>query len=351
MRILLVGGTYSRDGGKPSSLITKMYEEIIKSEEIDKVDIHNGGQFDELENYIEETVDYDVVMWFPNVGNEEEKYRNIKLYNPRCIFVTSKVNNGRYSFMELVKHALDLKANLTIEFNTLEKPYEMMVFDPLANYYYKGTDIAEMVQVLMKRTSFLSKVSRQGTMQGKERYEVPNEEEFFDYVKGTAEVFHELVNPAPTTRFLGNSSFRCSKGFPSFRHNDLVYVSQRNIDKRYIGPEGFVPTEMTDDGHIVYYSDNKPSVDTPIQLRLYQALPNINYMVHAHVYAETATYTENNVPCGGLEEVQEILSVIGNWNTDFEVINLIGHGCIIMADSVEKLKDVKFKKREVPEKI
>jgi ribulose-5-phosphate 4-epimerase/fuculose-1-phosphate aldolase len=351
MNILLVGGNYDKEGGKPSGLITKMYQEIIKHDKAEKVDLYNGGHFDVLESYIEKTVDYDVVMWFPNVGNEEAKYRNVKQFNPRCIFITSKVNNKRYNFMELVKHALDLKANLTVEFNTNEKPYQMMVFDPLANYYYNGTDIKKMIKVLMDRTYFLSNITRQGTIQGKELFDVPNEEKFFEYIKNTAEVFHELINPAPTTRFLGNSSFRCSKGFPSFRHKDLVYMSRRNIDKRYIGAEGFVPVKMENDGHIIYYADFKPSVDTPIQIRLYQALPNINYMLHAHVYAETANYTVNNIPCGGIEEVQEILSVIENRYTNFEAINLIGHGCIIMSDDIEKLKSVKFKKREVPEKL
>jgi hypothetical protein len=351
MKVMIVGGTFDRDGGKESSLMSGIYYKVLENSKVSETRLYNGGHVEKLEDYIELTVEFDIVLWFPNVPNEEEKYRNIKSFNPNCIFITSKVNNGRYSFMELVKHALDLKANLTVEFNTLEKPFQMMVFDPLANSYYSGTDVKEMAAVLIDRAVFLSGISRQGTVRGNKTIDVIDDQDFFNYVKETAEVFHDLVDPAPTTRFLGNSSFRCSKGFPSYRKDGVIFVSQRNIDKRYIGPEGFVPVEMAEDGTIMYYSDNKPSVDTPIQLRLYQALPNINYMVHAHVYVENAKFTEHNIPCGGLEEVQEILSVIGNWNTDFEVINLIGHGCIILASTVEQLKDVKFKKREVPERI
>lgn len=37
------------------------------------------------------------------------------------------------------------------------------------------------------------------------------------------------------------------------------------------------------EGQLLYYcGDDKPSVNTPIQVRLYEALPNIKYMIHSH---------------------------------------------------------------------
>lgn len=74
---------------------------------------------------------------------------------------------------------------------------------------------------------------------------------------------------------------RCSKGMPSFKHNDYVFVSQRNVDKEYLDLSHFIPTYLEDD-KVYYCGENKPSVDTPIQLRLYKELPNIRYMIHSH---------------------------------------------------------------------
>lgn len=61
---------------------------------------------------------------------------------------------------------------------------------------------------------------------------------------------------------------------------------------------------------IYYCGDNKPSVDTPIQIRMYDKLPNINYMIHSHCYIKNAPYTKNALPCGAIEEVDEILNII-----------------------------------------
>lgn len=41
-----------------------------------------------------------------------------------------------------------------------------------------------------------------------------------------------------------NVSFRCEKGFPSFRDKNIIYVSKRNMDKRMIGKEGFVAVNL-----------------------------------------------------------------------------------------------------------
>lgn len=36
-------------------------------------------------------------------------------------------------------------------------------------------------------------------------------------------------------------------------------------------------------------------------------------MIHSHCYIENAPYTEMSVPCGAIEEVDEILNVIRNY--------------------------------------
>ena len=168
-------------------------------------------------------------------------------------------------------------------------------------------------------------------------------------------------------------SFRCQNGFPSFRgENGIIYVSRRNVDKSDINAGSFVPTYLDDDMNTKYFGDNKPSVDTPVQLRLYKLFPWANYMLHAHCYVDTTgipdtlqynTYTP--VPCGAIEEVDEIWNPFVSkghmWEACYKkqprlvAVNLCGHGCILIARDVEifkelqKHKDNCFVQRPTPE--
>jgi hypothetical protein len=270
------------------------------------------------------------------------------------MLVTSKrSDNNKYSFAELINRALGAKANLCVQFGKVEDKFEMMLFDPLGNSWYNGFDVKELACALVHRLTYLKSITRQGCMHADGDIEIPDEAEFFDIVRNYADTFHELIKPDSTiTRFLGNSSFRCQKGFPSFRKDGMIFVSRRNVDKRFIDKDAFVPVKLDDLATLYYYGDSKPSVDTPIQARLYNLLPNINYMIHAHVYIDGAPFTGNMVPCGGLEEVNEVLSVIGdNKEADYYAINLVGHGCIIMANSVEQLRNVLYVSRQLPETL
>jgi len=351
IKLLMVVGTFDRNGGKVSKTMNTLFSQFTTSDLVESLDFHNGGNVSEIPELLESTKNFNVVLWFPKVDNAEEKMRNVKEFNPKCILVSSKVNNGRYSFMELIKRGLDLKANLTLELNTLETPFSMMLMDPLGNFFYKGSDFAELGRVMISRIHFLLNITRQETIQNGPEKEIPNEEDFFNFIRKSSITFHMLINPAPTTRFLGNASFRCESGFPSFRKDDIIYVSKRNVDKMFIDQTGFVATQFGLENQIFYYGDHKPSVDTPIQLALYKQLPNIKYMLHSHVYIKGAKFTDESVPCGSLEEIQKVLNAIEDKNTEFEAINLIGHGCMILSSDVKKMEEVVFIARPVPEEI
>lgn len=134
----------------------------------------------------------------------------------------------------------------------------------------------------------------------------------------------------------------------------MVFVSRRNVPKRFIELSDFVPVYM-EDGQLFYCGDSKPSVDTPVQIRLYDALPEIRYMVHTHSYIKSAPYTSYAIPCGAVEEVDEVLSVVDksfkSWNLARYAINMKGHGSIIMASTVEGLRGYTFIKRPFPENM
>ena len=348
--MLIVGGTFDDNGGKPSSIVSKVFEEMSDFD----VKLYNGGYFSQIESIIEECKYFDYILWWANVPNDKPKLRNVKEINPRAMLVTSKRNdNNKYRFAELINRALGAKANLYVQFSKIEDKFTMMLFDPLGNSWYTGDNISKLCHSMVIRLKYLRTITRQGCVHAEGEVEVPDESEFFELVRKYADIFHELIKPDSTvTRFLGNSSFRCQRGFPSFRKDDYIYVSRRNVDKRFIDREAFVPVKLEEDTTLYYYGDSKPSVDTPIQARLYKLLPNINYMIHAHVYINGAPFTKSMVPCGGLEEVEEVMNAIGeDTEEDFYAINLIGHGCIVMAKNVEQLKYLHYIGRHMPERF
>jgi hypothetical protein len=378
-KVLFVGGTFDNEGGRPSKIITSMYNEIAGVSGY-KVVLFNGGLVTSLHNIIlPSVVDYDVVLWFADVSNDEDKLRDVKAINPKCILITSKRNDdSKYTFAELISRALAIKANLTIEFSKHEDKFNMMLFDPLGNVFYDGLEVPSLCDALLRRTNQLTHFTRVPSIReiALPTPEAPEETEFFEFAHNCADIFHNLIRPAKgTERFLGNMSFRCQNGFPSFRgENGIIYVSRRNVDKSDIGVTSFVPTYLDDTNTVKYFGENKPSVDTPVQLRLYKLFPWANYMLHAHCYVDTTgipdtlqynTYTP--VPCGAIEEVDEIWNPFVRkghlWEACYNkqprliAVNLCGHGCILIAKDVEifkelqKHKDNCFVQRPIPETV
>ena len=348
--ICFVGGTFTRDGGKESGLVNKIFNELLRYFPKDEIILHNGGNSEDIPNLLQEVKGKDYVFWWANVLDLEEKHRNVKEVNPYCMFIGSKRNNNEYSFAELLLRSLEQKHNLCIEFSKQDK-VNMRIFDPLGNVFFDGQDIPNMVCCLVNRMKFLKSMKRIASIRDKETITIDRIDPLFlELIKGYAETFHELIQ-TQTSRFLGNCSTRCMRGFPSQRINDLVYVSRRNVDKRYIDENAFVPCRLQDE-HVIYFNDNKPSVDTPIQLELYKQLPKINFMIHSHCYIENAPFTSEIIPCGAIQEINQILDLISEDNTknlEYFVVNLKGHGSTIMANKVEDLRDIKYIPRILPE--
>ncbi len=377
-KVLIVGGTFNQEGGKPSSLVNSI-NTYIREESDFQVTSINGGLVEDLHNEVLPSVeDYEVVLWFANVSNDEVKMRDVKSINPKCILITSKRNDGgKYTFAELISRALSIKANLTIEFSKREDKFNMMLFDPLGNVFYDGFEVEDMCNMLVSRTRDLIRFTRVPTFKDTENEcpVVPEETDFFNFAHSCADIFHNLIRPAKgTERFLGNMSFRCQNGFPSFRgDNGIIYVSRRNVDKSDINSSSFVPTYLDEQDNVKYFGDNKPSVDTPVQLRLYNLFPWANYMIHAHCYVDVSMIPEalfvrttKPIPCGALEEVDEIFETFlisrYYWDSEYNdqpprllAINLLGHGSILIAQDIEILKELQkhkdncFVQRPTPE--
>lgn len=187
---------------------------------------------------------------------------------------------------------------------------------------------------------------------------IPDEQDFVDTVRKFAHTFQTYMPTINTTRFVGNASLRgflpniaklppqvgrCGKGMPSFRHDDFIFVSKRNVDKQFITLDNFVPVWLNENDKLMYSGPDKPSVDTPVQIRLYRELDHINYILHSHCYIKNAPFTKQAIPCGAVEEFDEIMSLIHKQGLDnhrnMYVINLIGHGSIIMWNSMRQFHE------------
>jgi len=371
-KILFVGGNWDLNGGRKS----KVVDEFAKY--LPNATVYNGGNYNDLNKILESCVNYDTVIWWANVPNELPKIRNVKDINYKTMLVSSKRNiDNKYSFQDLLQRSFALKSNLTIEFSKNDNKYNMRLFDPLGNVWYEGLDIKECSKTLLERLAFIKSITRESTISSEENIgalawffnmfkeemyksdnnpEIPEKKEFLNIVRDYAYKFAEATfQTKDVKRFLGNASFRCPKGFPSFRDGKYIFVSKRNVNKEFIGINEFVPVYI-EDGKIYYCGNNKPSVDTPIQAKLYNLLPNINYMIHSHCYIDGAPYTEKSLPCGAVEEVDEIKDLIkeyydNDYNRNFYLINLLGHGSIMMSKNPEQLKNIQMVGRELPENM
>jgi hypothetical protein len=354
MRILLIGGTFDRKGGKTSHYIEKVIDSI--SLKFNWFDYFNGGFFFNLESIINSNnfVLYDVILWFPNVPNEEEKIVNkIKEKNPTCILVTSKNNrDNKYNCMDIISRALQTKSNLIIEFwQSTTNMINVTILDPLGNcFIINEVNIEKVVYSLFNRIVELLSFHRIPSIKVGDSFKIPSPEnaKFIEIINEYANEFHELIHGLNTSRFLGNASYRCERGFPSMKVKDKVFVSKRNIDKRDLSTKGFIACNLNS-AIVEYYGEHKPSVDSPIQLSLYNFYKNINYMIHSHVYIKNAPFTHSKIPCGALEEATEIINMFPYENIYGFHINLKGHGSLIASSDLSQFNDIKFFSRPIPE--
>lgn len=338
--ILFVAGNFDLQGGRPSGLAAKM------ASYMDNVDLYNGGHYNQLEPLLNTVDMYDIVFWFANVPNELPKIRQVKEYNPKAILISSKRNDEKYEFKELVRRAINGKANLLFEFSKRESVYNIRVIDALGNVWYDGTDIELAVVRAMERIEMLFCITRESSKADKYRgHDIIEEDvtEFLDMVNKYSDSFYRMLHEENT-----ENPFRCMRGMPSIRKDGKIFVSSRVIEGRHIDVSDLV--EVRNDGMVVYCGDKKPAVDTPVHLKLYEELPNINYILHSHCYIDGAEFTKNPYPCGALQEADEILSLIEYKGTEYVAINEIGHGSILMAKDLDRFKAV-YHARPLPENM
>lgn len=341
MKTLIVGGTFDRNRGRPSKVVAQLANNLNWL-------CINGGHIDELDkiNFTE----IDVLIWMPNIDNIEYKILpRIKKINQKLLLIQSKrVIEKDYSVNDVVGRLLQSHSNLGIMITTEHDQFFFKLIDPLGNLWADTSSILELSNALLDRVMQIRTMKRISSTQLGDLREFNIEPEFISIIQKYGNEFTKFVNAVNPNRLLGNASTRCAKGFPGIRMNDSIYVTRRNVDKQTLCNNDFVEVEPSED-YVGYYGSNKPSVDTPIQIRLFNFYKNVNYMLHGHVYVRNGLLTSHKIPCGYIDEFDEIVELVPDGNSSNFIINLRGHGCLIMAHDLEFFKNQILEARPFPE--
>lgn len=364
--ILIVTGTFNEEGGKPSYFGQEIYESF-KSFFGDVVQQHNGGSLDSLQDCFLTVSQYKIIFWMPHIDNAVDKFlANIKKENPTALLIQTRRNDfNNYTTFQIVERMFSVHANLCLEISKIEKSvYSFRVLDPLGNLWYSGNIISEASIKLALIAKHLSTLTRLRSTNNLVCPSYMLDRPFFDAVRAYGWRFSTLLNTAVNKeRFLGNASTRCMAGFPSIREEETIFISRRNIDKKYISEDEFVLTKLQNisedefvaaelqDGIVSYQGWHKPSVDAPSQIKLYQYFHEIKYIIHGHTYVSGAPFTTRYIPCGYIEEATDVIDMFPDHLSSNFAINLIGHGCLILAKDISYFAELGMHARDFPEDL
>lgn len=320
MKMMIVGGFWG-DTPKESGVINKI------SEHFDDwgVSTYNGGTFETLKLVAEMVPQADVVLWMPDIDNSEE---DIKVHKKiGAVMIVSKVLRENRTRIDAVTRIFKFGANAVVAITKNEGKFGFELIDALDNTWSNSDNIEDLVKGITEVTEWTKGAKREGTLK------IANPLERLIEINKKVQVESAKQN----IRYFGNLSTRCTKMYPSFRTTgESCYVSARNTDKTSLSSDDMVQV-TTIDGKLRYFGDRKPSVDTPVQMALYNELPGINYFIHGHAFIKGVPTTEHYYPCGDMREVPEILKVIKG---EAGVINLKNHGFLIYSDTIERLENI-----------
>lgn len=369
MDVLLVGGSETKSSG----IINKLFALFETDKSVEGLSVYNGN----IDSLHIETKGADLILWWPDIDNKEEK--NYPVKDQGTVLICSKVIREETTRIDAVSRIFKMHGNAVVTitkkykeepcayctnvlyieekgspcskyptedecsiknnwprfnqaaYDDIQKAYfEFELIDALNNTWCKTDKLPKLVKNINALYAW-TRASRRVSLNHNDL--PPGVLEHLDYadIRAFIGINKELalkVAEGCGNRFFGNYSTRCTKLFPSTRKGkDYFLFSPRNVDKRYVSTEDLVLVDKQ-----YYYGKRKPSVDTPVQLELYKYFPNINYMIHGHAYIKDAVTTLDYFPCGDLREVNSALAAIdANGSTK---INLKNHGFLLMSKDV-----------------
>jgi hypothetical protein len=124
------------------------------------------------------------------------------------------------------------------------------------------------------------------------------------------------------------------------------------MPKDFIKPEDLIPIRLSDDKlKVLYSSHRKPSVDTPVQLALYNYYKNIHFFIHGHAIINNAIETEHYYPCGDMREVSAVIKAFDNPTARLIILNMKNHGFLLGTETADEMRmlvnSLEFKYRDI----
>lgn len=341
MKTFIVGGKYG-EIHKSSSIVDKLSSCFENHTTI------NGGSLNVLEIIQPLLLNQDLILWLPDIDNEELKHYPKK--GTGAVLICSKVMREGYRKVDAVSRIFKMQGNAVIAITKLEKVFSFELIDALGNTWYKGDNISDLASSIKKLYVFTKSAKRINSVKSEnwlENLELDCASKLdLDQILDLNQTLQYKILEKCGSRFFGNVSTRCQQLFPSVRNKVGAFVSPRNSNKNFLIAEDMVLCSLNND-QVIINNGTKPSVDAPIQLKLYQELPKLNFMIHGHAFCKESgfpfaiSYTENYKLCGDFNEAAEILKTMKNiGNPGCGVINLKNHGFLIFAETIAQVRSI-----------
>jgi len=330
-KLLIVGGNFG-DQPKKSSVIEKMRPKGHH-------DCINGGSLEDLKKI--DLSPYNFIIWMPNISNDEEKWYPKKPLG--AVMIISKVLHEGVTELDAISRIFKMGANAVITINKEEPIFKFKVIDALGNCWGITDNPDSLFSIIWGIYGCYGSSKRVGSqvISG----EIPRDCAVSSDLKLFMKLNRHVADRASSMggRYFGNCSTRCDSLFPTVRVNtERFLVSPRNIDKGIIEVEDMVLVEVGPGRKFQFYGDKKPSIDTPVQLLLYEEAERINYMIHGHYYIYGAPFTQNFYPCGDTREYKELANIIGETYSRYAMgaINLKNHGFFLYSSNIEEMREL-----------
>lgn len=339
MKTLIVGGSFFHP--KESSIARKICESI--SPICEKSWIINGGDDLDFATALSFLSGIDLTIWMPDISNEVPKDYPKK--DIGSVLICSKVLREGVKEYDAVTRIFKMNANAVIAIDKSINPFNFQLIDALGNLWISTNNIDELCDEIVEFYRW-SKTSVRENVQEKS-LGVDLDRNKLQKLIDINRIAADKVEVGTKNRYFGNTSTRCVKLFPTMREG--FWFSARNTNKEKLTIDDMVLVKKED--KIYYEGSVKPSIDTPVQLNIYENLNHINFMIHGHAYIEGAVYTNRYFACGDVREANELIPILKN----HKVVNLKNHGFLMATDNLEELNELvinsKFIIRNVPEKF
>jgi ribulose-5-phosphate 4-epimerase/fuculose-1-phosphate aldolase len=342
MNVKIVGGNFGLYP-KTSGVITKL------ASFFENPSVVNGGSIASLPQRLD---NFDLVVWMPNIDNEEAKHYPLKRNG--TVLICSKIMREGYKHIDALSRIFSMHGNAVIEIDTVCEKYFMFTFiDALGNIWYQGSSLEKLVYSIFDFYDFTKSAVRIPTRKSGPWnkdctvLDSAQEDELNKLLEINSALQSQIMKQCGT-RFFGNVSTRCQQLFPSMR-SDTIFVSPRNSDKESLEAKDMVKCRFDCDDadrstFVSFFNGDKPSIDAAIQLQVYEIKTKVNYMIHGHATLVNKKYsfwtgiTENYRLCGDFREAYEIL--IATHGVDHGILTLKNHGFLVFAENLDQISEV-----------